>query len=91
MTDHELLLLRHAASGELLFHRGSWGGPSGYRWRGPDGTEAGHVPPWDETTLDRLAEQRLITIEDRRGPLDRRVHITAAGIAELVTTARTAA
>ncbi|MDV6012433.1 hypothetical protein [Haloechinothrix sp. LS1_15] len=90
MTDHELRLLRHAACGELLFHRGSWGGPSGYRWRGPDGIEAGRVPPWDETALDRLAEHRLIAIESRRGPLDRRVHITGAGVAALVATARAA-
>ncbi|MGH3519528.1 MAG: hypothetical protein ACRDQ7_19330 [Haloechinothrix sp.] len=83
MTDHELLPLRHAAAGELLFHTGQWGGPSGYRWRGPDGSEAGQVPPWEAEELDRLADCGLIAIERRFGPGDRPITATDAGIAAL--------
>lgn len=85
MTDHELRLLRYAADDELLFHTGSWGGPAGYRWQGPDGGEAGQVPPWDEPVLDRLADRGLITVEARRGPLDRRVMLSQAGAAAVAT------
>lgn len=83
MNDRELLSLQHAAHGELLFHQGSWGGPPGYRWRGPDGAEAGRVPPWEDQTLESLEALGYLTIERRLGPADRLVLLTAAGHAAL--------
>ncbi|MGH3951318.1 MAG: hypothetical protein ACRDSE_19735 [Pseudonocardiaceae bacterium] len=90
MTDRELLPLRHAAAGELLFHTGRWGGPAGYRWRGPDGTEAGLVPPWETEELDRLHDRGLISVERRLGPSDRPITATEAGIAALTTSVQAA-
>ncbi len=83
MTSHDLDLIRLAADGELLFHTGTWGDPAGYRWCGSDGTEAGMVPPWEADALDALADRGLIAIERRRGPFDRRVQATSAGISAL--------
>ncbi len=83
MTDRELARLQDVAEGKLLFHTGRWGGPAGYRWRGPDGAEAGTVPPWQEVELDRLRDLGLIAIETRRGPFDRLVTITAHGLSAL--------
>lgn len=80
MNDHGLTLIRLAANGELLFHMGTWGGAAGYRWCGPDGTEAGIVPPWEDDVLDALAERGMLTIETRLGPLDRRVVPTRSGM-----------
>lgn len=79
MNDRELLSLQHTAAGELLFHKGSWGGPPGFRWRGPDGAEAGHVPPWEDQTLESLEARGYLTIERRLGPADRLVLLTTAG------------
>lgn len=78
MNDRELQALEHTAAGELLFHKG-WGGAVGYRWRGPDGTEAGAVPTWETEALDHLAGCGLIAIEPRLGPSDRRVLLTPTG------------
>ncbi|MPZ00628.1 MAG: hypothetical protein GEU97_22165 [Actinophytocola sp.] len=83
MTDRELRRLQDVAEGHLLFHTGRWGGPAGYRWRGPDGAEAGTVPPWQEEELDRLRDLGLIAIETRRGPFDRLVTITSRGLSAL--------
>lgn len=83
MTDRELLSLRDAAAGELLFHTGQWGGPPGYRWRGPDGDEAGQVPQWEAEELDLLLARGLITVERRLGPFDRPVRATPAGLSVL--------
>jgi hypothetical protein len=83
MTDTELMLLQHAANGGLLFHIGTWGGPAGYRWCGPDGLEAGRVPPAHDDTLERLNDRGLIAITPRTGPLDRRVVATPTGLATL--------
>ncbi len=83
MNDRELLSLQHAASGELLFHKGTWGGPPGYRWRGPDGAEAGQVPPWEDQILEGLAGRGLIRVEPRLGPADRLVSATVTGLATL--------
>lgn len=83
MTDRELLPLLHAAAGELLFHTGQWGGPPGYRWRGPDGAEAGQVPPWESEELDRLRARGLISVERRLGPFDRPINATDEGLAAL--------
>lgn len=90
MTDRELLPLQHAAAGELLFHTGRWGGPAGYRWRGPDGTEAGQVPAWEATELDRLHDRGWIAVESRLGPFDRPIKATPQGIAALTTWERAA-
>lgn len=83
MDDKTLLPLHHAADGELLFHTGRWGAPPGYRWRGPDGDEAGQVPFWEADELDRLRELGLIAVEARRGPAHRRVTATPRGMALL--------
>ncbi|MQA64091.1 MAG: hypothetical protein GEU86_22145 [Actinophytocola sp.] len=83
MTDRDLIPLQDVAAGNLLFHTGRWGGPAGYRWCGPDGEEAGQVPGWEEVQLDRLRTLGLIAIETRRGPFDRKVTVTAQGLAEL--------
>ncbi|GAA5122608.1 hypothetical protein [Haloechinothrix salitolerans] len=83
MTDRELEPLHDAAAGNLLFHTGRWGGPAGYRWRGPDGDEAGLVPSWQELELDRLRGLGLVVIEPGRGPFDRKVTVTERGIAAL--------
>lgn len=80
MNDRELLSLQHAAAGELLFHKGTWGGPPGYRWRGPDGAEAGEVPPWEQETLSALEAGGYITVERRLGPADRIVFATSTGL-----------
>ncbi|GLY67762.1 hypothetical protein [Amycolatopsis taiwanensis] len=83
MNDHELNALQHVAADEVLFHPGTWGGPAGYRWRGPDGTEAGLVPQPETDVLERLANLGLVTPERRLGPLERPVHLTKAGAAAL--------
>lgn len=83
MRDRELQPLLHAANQELLFHKGTWGGPAGYRWRGPDGVEAGQVPLWEDNVLDLLADRGLITVEPRLGPADCQVAATPAGLAAL--------
>lgn len=82
MNSRELQALEHTAAGELLFHRG-WGASAGYRWCGPDGTEAGAVPPSEADALDQLACSGLITIEPRLGPVDRRVFLTPTGATAL--------
>jgi hypothetical protein len=91
MNDDEVRALRQVAAKELLFHRGTWGGPAGYRWRGPDGTEAGQVPPCETEVLDRLSGRGLISTERRRGPLDRCLTVTPAGMAALGNLVRAAA
>jgi hypothetical protein len=83
MKDQELSALRQVADNEVLFHRGTWGGPPGYRWRGPDGSEAGQVPQWQTEVFDRLTGLGLIRAQRRLGPLDRDMTITPAGLAEL--------
>ncbi|MGH3951875.1 MAG: hypothetical protein ACRDSE_22615 [Pseudonocardiaceae bacterium] len=83
MTERELIPLQHVSADELLFHTGRWGGPAGYRWRGNDGEEAGHVPAWENEVLDGLEGRGLIEVQPRRGPSDRPVTITDAGIAAL--------
>lgn len=90
MNRHERELLRHAADDELLYHKGTWGGPAGYRWRGPDGAEAGIVPPWEADHLDALVDSGLISIEPKLGPLDCRVTTTSEGLDVLSDRARAA-
>lgn len=85
MNDHELSALQQVAADELLVHPGTWGGPAGYRWRGPDGTEAGQVPQPETDVLDRLSTLGLVQAERRLGPLDRRLLLTKAGAAALDT------
>lgn len=82
MNDRELQALEHTAAGKLLFHRG-WGPAAGYRWCGPDGTEAGAVPHWESDALDHLAGCGLIAIEPRLGPADCRVRLTPTGATAL--------
>jgi pimeloyl-ACP methyl ester carboxylesterase len=78
MDDRARQALEQVASGHVEFHTGAWGGPAGYRWRG-----AGAVPiPWDGV-LARLEAQQLIAIEQRLGPLERRVSVTRVGITAL--------
>lgn len=79
MNDRELSALREVAADGVLFHPGTWGGPAGYRWRGPDGSEAGLVPQRHTDALDRLTKLGLIKPERRLGPLARRLVLTAAG------------
>ena len=83
MNDQKYTALCQVAANELLWHRGAWGGPPGYRWRGPDGAEAGVVPQAATDALDGLAHQGLIATERRLGPLHARVTITPAGRAAL--------
>ena len=91
MNDHELNALQQVAADEVLFHPGTWGGPAGYRWRGPDGAEAGLVPPRVTDVLDRLASLGMVRPERRLGPLDRRLFLTQAGAAALATPVAAAA
>lgn len=81
MNDHELNALSYVAANDVLFHRGTWGGPPGYRWRGQDGVEAGLVPPWATDALDVLARRGLIRTERRLGPLDVGLSLTPSGMA----------
>jgi hypothetical protein len=80
MYENELSALQQVADNEVLFHPGMWGGPVGYRWRGPDGAEAGQVPQWQTEVFDRLTGRGLIRIERRLGPFDRDISITSAGL-----------
>lgn len=91
MNDSELIALRQVAANEVLFHPGTWGGPEGYRWRGPDGAEAGVMPQWKTDVLDRLATLGLVRTERRLGPLDRLLLLTPAGVATLAGPAAAAA
>ncbi|MFD9895028.1 hypothetical protein ACFWY9_37260 [Amycolatopsis sp. NPDC059027] len=79
MNDQELDALRYVAADEVLFHRGTWGGPAGYRWRGPDGAEAGVVPQWTAEVLDGLRGRGLIATQPGLGALDVGITVTAAG------------
>ncbi|HKS46495.1 MAG TPA: hypothetical protein VJT49_15560 [Amycolatopsis sp.] len=83
MNDQELTALQHVADNEVLFHRGMWSGPAGYRWRGPDGIEAGSVPQWETEVLDLLIFRGMIRTERRLGPLDRELAVTPTGEAAL--------
>jgi hypothetical protein len=83
MNDPELSALRQVAANEVLFHPGTWGGPAGYRWSGPDGTEAGLVPQRETDVFDRLATLGLVRTARRLGPLDRPLVLTPAGTATL--------
>lgn len=83
MDDTALHALEQVASGHVEFHTGAWGGPAGYRWRGVAGT----VPsPWD-AVLARLEALHLIVVEQRLGPLERRVSVTLDGVAVLTSAA----
>lgn len=82
MDDRARLALEHVASGHVEFHTGAWGGPAGFRWRGVDG---GAPISWHDV-LERLEARRLIEIEHRLGPLERRVSVTTDGIAVLTAT-----
>jgi hypothetical protein len=81
MDDKALQALEQVASGHVEFHTGAWGGHAGYRWCG-----VGSVVPitWDGV-LERLEAKHLIAIEQRLGPLERRVSITSDGIAALAS------
>lgn len=82
MISDELRLLQCVANGELRFHNGAWGDHAGYRWNCQDGTD-GEVPPWQCDILDELKAHGLIMIEQRLGPLERRVLTTQPGISAL--------
>ena len=77
MDDRARQALEQVASGHVEFHTGAWGGPAGYRWLGA----AGSVP-WDDE-LERLEAKHLIAVEQRLGPLERRVSVTSDGLAAL--------
>ncbi len=79
MDDRARQALEQVASGHVEFHTGAWGGPAGYRWRGA----AGGVPLTWDGALERLEAQHLIAIEQRLGPLERRVSVTSDGMAAL--------
>jgi hypothetical protein len=79
MDDRARRALEEVASGHVEFHTGAWGGPAGYRWRGV----AGGVPTTWDGELERLEAKHLIAIEQRLGPLERRVSVTSVGIAAL--------
>jgi hypothetical protein len=76
MNDRARQALEQVASGHVEFHTGAWGGPAGYRW-------AGGVPIIWDGELERLEAKHLIVIEQRLGPLERRVSVTSHGIAAL--------
>jgi hypothetical protein len=80
MTDNELRALRHAAQGEVLFHNGLWGGPAGYLWAAPDGSEAGHLPQWESEALQLLERRRLVTVRRAVGARELAVVATTAGL-----------
>lgn len=79
MNDRARQALEQVASGHIEFHTGAWGGPAGYRWQGA----AGAVPITWGSELERLEANDLIAIEQRLGPLERRVSVTSHGIAAL--------
>jgi hypothetical protein len=79
MNDRARQALQQVASGHVEFHTGAWGGPAGYRWKGA----AGGVPIIWNGELERLEANHLIAIEQRLGPLERRVDVTSRGIAAL--------
>jgi hypothetical protein len=79
MNDSARQALEQVASGHVEFHTGAWGGPAGYCWRGV----AGGVPITWNGELERLEAKHLIAIEQRLGPLERRVNVTSQGIAAL--------
>ncbi|HET6504140.1 MAG TPA: hypothetical protein VFG87_25605 [Amycolatopsis sp.] len=79
MYEDELIALQLVADNEVLFHPGMCGGPVGYRWRGPDGAEAGQVPQRQTEVFDRLTGRGLVRIERRLGPFDREMSVTSAG------------
>lgn len=83
MTDNELCALLHAAEGRVLFHNGLWGACVGYQWAGPDGQEAGHVPPWESEALDRLRRKRMVDVQSDPGPFSAPVVATDTGKARL--------
>jgi hypothetical protein len=85
MNENELSALRHAADGMLLFHNGLWGAPAGYWWAGPDGGNAGQVPPWESEVLDLLERRHLVSIRPVIGAKDRPVVVTEAGLRVLST------
>lgn len=85
MDDRARQALEQVASGHVEFHTGAWGGPAGYRWRGTDG---GAPISWDGV-LERLEARRLIVVEQRLGPLERRVSVTLDGMAALGATVLT--
>lgn len=80
MDDKALHALEQVASGHVEFHTGAWGGPAGYCWRG-----AGSVPNTWDYVLARLEAKHLIAIEQRLGPLERRVSVTSDGAAALTS------
>jgi hypothetical protein len=79
MDDRARKALEQVASGHVEFHTGAWGGPAGYRWRGG----AGGIPITWIGELEWLEANHLIAIEQRLGPLERRVNVTSHGIAAL--------
>jgi|1185.fasta_scaffold1057616_1 hypothetical protein len=79
MNDRARQALEQVASGHVEFHTGAWGGPAGYRWKGA----AGGVPITWNGELERLEANHLIAIEQRLGPLERRVDVTSRGLAAL--------
>jgi len=79
MDDRARQALEQVASGHVEFHTGAWGGPAGYRWRGV----AGDVPIIWNGALEQLEAKHLIAIEQRLGPLERRVSVTSHGMAAL--------
>jgi hypothetical protein len=81
MDDRARQALEQVASGHVEFHTGAWGGPAGYRWKGV----AGDVPITWNGELERLEAKHLIAIEQRLGPLERRVNVTPHGIAVLTS------
>lgn len=79
MNDRARQALEQVASGHIEFHTGAWGGPAGYRWQGATGS----APITWDGELERLEAKHLIAIEQRLGPLERRVSLTPHGIAAL--------
>jgi len=79
MDDRARRALEQVASGHVEFHTGAWGGPAGYRWSGV----AGGVPTTWDGEFERLEAKHLIAIEQRLGPLERRVRVTSDGLAAL--------
>jgi hypothetical protein len=79
MDDRARQALEQVASGHVEFHTGAWGGPAGYRWRSAYG---GGPISWDGV-LEQLEARRLIEVEQRLGPLERRVSVTSDGMAIL--------
>ncbi|WP_026421196.1 hypothetical protein [Actinokineospora inagensis] len=78
MTENEMTALRDVADQSVLFHRGWFGGPEGFRWSS-NGAPAGYVPEWECEAIARLVRRGYVVIEPALGVRESRVRVSDAG------------